>query len=908
MREKIETDRIEIDLENSIQSHKEGLRSRGSSLPVILTAENGIAALKFASRIIQYHLGITEYDELFGNKVFLKLKPGTVVHKVEKAEERVMRIYPMLWISQKNNIVLTKHFHYLMRHGIFYAEQEYTSLRYFQRDVFISGNTENLIENTIESFHNKIGTFRYSERKTRENHILKGRGKGHEICPLLQSLSYFHYTNNTVSVPTLSLPSVLSFPSLLCLRGSEFIFAQRKMVTFPKSQQEKGTNIIQKISKNCLNQATYPQMSKAKATVFVAAGSLLTGFANCIGLGCNDSLSNCAGGILAEQQIHANPWQDKNNNTVTHTWNKNLLFYKRNLSKENTIGSFYSKIGTFRYFERKTRENHILKGGVKRHKICLLLQSLSHFHYTNCAVSVPTLSLPSVLSFPSLLFLWGSGFILSHINKTVFSKLQEERGNKVLQQTIMRYGTFYAEQTYTSLHYFFGDIFISGNTGKFIENTLEKFTYSREGKVRMCRQTCIIRVHSRGINTSPPCGGVFSIKRADIGKKKLDSWMIHNRVKIDLSAKNKIKFLKSKIGTFNNIERKIGENHIFKSGLMKREVCPLSLLCLRGSRFILAHINKTIFPKSQQEKGNKVLQQIIRKENQYVGIRSVRDRRKYAESLAEDSNYIEGQSREQHKLSKRKVGYEGYAKRYGKTSVLNINKDKSNLSQTNITKVIKLQEKKGNSIIQRIIGKENDDLGILSVRDRGAYIERLTGNLNYTERQSREQRTLFKGKDGYEIYAGFPLGHTFSLVNANLVRSILSDQKGKYTKKEECGLNQSVFTAFDQMGKQEKVFVRKNAFSTGAFSQITKYIRDWIAAHTKNIVEEREQKIEDREMADRLENRIHQQGEQIKNLMERLQEFEKLGDGERNGLLGEEKYFYIFENDLTLEQMRYGIK
>ena len=61
-------------------------------------------------------------------------------------------------------------------------------------------------------------------------------------------------------------------------------------------------------------------------------------------------------------------------------------------------------------------------------------------------------------------------------------------------------------------------------------------------------------------------------------------------------------------------------------------------------------------------------------------------------------------------------------------------------------------------------------------------------------------------------------------------------------------------------------------------------------------------------MADRLENRIHQQGEQIKNLMERLQEFEKLGAGERNGLLGEEKYFYIFENDLTLEQMRYGIK
>ena len=196
-------------------------------------------------------------------------------------------------------------------------------------------------------------------------------------------------------------------------------------------------------------------------------------------------------------------------------------------------------------------------------------------------------------------------------------------------------------------------------------------------------------------------------------------------------------------------------------------------------------------------------------------------------------------------------------------------------------------------------GKENDDLGILSVRDKGAYIERLTGNLNYTERQSREQRILFKGKDGYEIYAGFPLGHTFSLVNANLIRSFLSDQRGKYTKKEECVLNQSAFTAFDQMGKQEKVFVRKNVFSTRAFSQITKYIQDSIAAYAKNIVEERGQKIEDR---------IHQQGEQIKNLMERLQEFEKLGAGERNGLLGEEKYFYIFENDLTLEQMRYGIK
>lgn len=50
------------------------------------------------------------------------------------------------------------------------------------------------------------------------------------------------------------------------------------------------------VSKNCLNQATHSQMSKTEATVFVAAGSLLTGFANCMGRGCHESLSNRTGG------------------------------------------------------------------------------------------------------------------------------------------------------------------------------------------------------------------------------------------------------------------------------------------------------------------------------------------------------------------------------------------------------------------------------------------------------------------------------------------------------------------------------------------------------------------------------------------------------------------------------------
>ena len=35
-------------------------------------------------------------------------------------------------------------------------------------------------------------------------------------------------------------------------------------------------------------------MSKTEATVFVAAGSLLTGFANCMGLGCHESLPKTA--------------------------------------------------------------------------------------------------------------------------------------------------------------------------------------------------------------------------------------------------------------------------------------------------------------------------------------------------------------------------------------------------------------------------------------------------------------------------------------------------------------------------------------------------------------------------------------------------------------------------------------
>lgn len=39
-------------------------------------------------------------------------------------------------------------------------------------------------------------------------------------------------------------------------------------------------------------------MSKTEATGFVATGSLLTGFANCMGLGCHESPSNRIGGYF----------------------------------------------------------------------------------------------------------------------------------------------------------------------------------------------------------------------------------------------------------------------------------------------------------------------------------------------------------------------------------------------------------------------------------------------------------------------------------------------------------------------------------------------------------------------------------------------------------------------------------
>ena len=42
-------------------------------------------------------------------------------------------------------------------------------------------------------------------------------------------------------------------------------------------------------------------MSKTEATVFVAAGSLLTGFANCMGRGCHESLSNRTGGNFQKE-------------------------------------------------------------------------------------------------------------------------------------------------------------------------------------------------------------------------------------------------------------------------------------------------------------------------------------------------------------------------------------------------------------------------------------------------------------------------------------------------------------------------------------------------------------------------------------------------------------------------------
>lgn len=90
-------------------------------------------------------------------------------------------------------------------------------------------------------------------------------------------------------------------------------------------------------------------------------------------------------------------------------------------------------------------------------------------------------------------------------------------------------------------------------------------------------------------------------------------------------------------------------------------------------------------------------------------------------------------------------------------------------------------------------------------------------------------------------------------------------------------------------------------------SEIRKYRQSTEETLAKDLAEQQEGNTENKRMIEMLEKKIQQQEERIKELEIVQQRFQDWGNGRKDDQVDEEKYFEIFNNDLVLEQMRYGI-
>ena len=106
---------------------------------------------------------------------------------------------------------------------------------------------------------------------------------------------------------------------------------------------------------------------------------------------------------------------------------------------------------------------------------------------------------------------------------------------------------------------------------------------------------------------------------------------------------------------------------------------------------------------------------------------------------------------------------------------------------------------------------------------------------------------------------------------------------------------------------RDRVYAEKSNTNEKKLSEIQCQVENAIEGLQKDLTEERQKNISGQKNLKTLEERVQQQEEQIKELKIMCKEFHKQEEENKDNQARKEKYLEVFNNDLKLERMRYGV-
>ena len=230
-------------------------------------------------------------------------------------------------------------------------------------------------------------------------------------------------------------------------------------------------------------------------------------------------------------------------------------------------------------------------------------------------------------------------------------------------------------------------------------------------------------------------------------------------------------------------------------------------------------------------------------------------------------------------------------------------------NQIQANAIARLYEKSGmiqNCIINQLLETENrisdarqNQVRIQQMEEKELYQENIVNFVaaeksQYQVNQLNAISTTFR-KDFYKnnVIVSVP-NNKFDLWGTN--QTVL---------KSAAGLEQTIEK--ENYYSRDRVYAEKNNVNEKKLSEIQCQVENAIEGLQKDLTEERQKNISGQKILKTLEERVQQQEEQIKELKIMCKEFHKQEEENKDNQARKEKYLEVFNNDLKLERMRYGI-
>ena len=780
---------------NIIMLDGEEFRTGGSSWHDLLTAENGIAALDFANRIIKNHLRITEYNGLSGSMVFLKLASGTVVREIETIVERIYRIYPA-----PRNICVIKREEKETDNRVKINIWQEKLLLYRQE----KGKEWRRLSDKALKYQDIVSRFaiQYQKQRNRAGFHIVGT-------------SLYNYIRLNKWQEKLLLEQLLE----KSIKEDNFVLNQMGVFNIPAlPQREKALSIYEGIKKH-----NYFRMNiRHKNYLFFEGNTKVF----------NEKEEM----FLLQMKEKGKEWGRQSDKILKYQdiVSRFAIQYQkqRNRAGFHIVGtSLYNYIRLNKWQEK------------------LLLEQLLE---KNIKKDSPVLSQMGVFNISAL--------FQSEITQSLYQKLKKY--DRLQIQISQR-----------------SDLFFAGNTKVFNEKEEKLFSYMMEkGKEWERRSDRISRYQD-----------IVSKFAIQYQKQRNDIAFYVTRLRAD----NYIKINKwqEKLLLEQLSERNIEEDN---SVLNQMDVFNISVLHQREiARSIYEGLKRHDHFQMHIRKRSYLFFEGIEEVFNEKGELLLRYRQKKGKEWGRRSDKI---SKYQDIVSKFVTWYQKQRNRAA-FYVIRWRAD-------NYIKINKWQEKLLlKQLSEKNIKEDNSVLNQMDVFNISTLHQREMAQSIYEGLKRHDHLRMQIRKRSDPFFAGNT--NVFNEKREMIFQDIL--EKGWERQSDTISRKDGIVRKFaiQHQEQKENVYVWKN--NTRLVSEIRKYRQSTEETLAKDLAEQQEGNTENKRMIEMLEKKIQQQEERIKELEIVQQRFQDWGNGRKDDQVDEEKYFEIFNNDLVLEQMRYGI-